>query len=432
MVGAQSLYALRLSIDGHLLTTIATDAYTIEPIKNVDYIIIHSGERYDFLLTANQTISNYIMRIETLEVDSSCDGTAPFASLNHSTEAILHYRTAPGDNGIPSTDYENISMASPRRTCTMANQCRAVNCPFENFHMSYWIHCVNVAQFRILIDTPPDRLPQALPSPDHLFFLNFNFEGESFTSAINGRNFILPPYPPLTQFEEYNENSKICNRSTNCSVPNIDCICTHQIEVEYNKTVQIVVSAVGQFDNAHPLHIHGHSFHVVRIGYPTYYSQNDAIRMQNQDIKCETPIPQNQLTDPCGDMRSKCTQPSWNGMGPALSISSKTPRKDTVIVPAGGYVVVNFISDNPGTWFLHCHIEAHQLDGMVIIIQEARERQNPPPAQLTTCGDFVFNSTEFYEKLQFTPSSPSAASILQFSTLVLIILQVSIFLLWDA
>ena len=29
-------------------------------------------------------------------------------------------------------------------------------------------------------------------------------------------------------------------------------------------------------------------------------------------------------------------------------------RKDTVIVPFGGYTVIRFIVDNPGWWFLHC------------------------------------------------------------------------------
>ena len=45
-------------------------------------------------------------------------------------------------------------------------------------------------------------------------------------------------------------------------------------------------------------------------------------------------------------------------------------RKDTVIVPFGGYTVIRFIVDNPGWWFLHCHIEVHQLEGMAVVIKE--------------------------------------------------------------
>ena len=54
LVGAQGLYAFRVSIDGHKLTAVNTDGYWLEPVKDVDYIIIHTGERYDFLLSASQ------------------------------------------------------------------------------------------------------------------------------------------------------------------------------------------------------------------------------------------------------------------------------------------------------------------------------------------------------------------------------------------
>ena len=67
LIGAQALYAYRFSIDDHKLTLIATDGYFIEPIL-VDYIIIHTGERYDFLLEANQAPNNYLMRFEILKL----------------------------------------------------------------------------------------------------------------------------------------------------------------------------------------------------------------------------------------------------------------------------------------------------------------------------------------------------------------------------
>ena len=73
LVGAQGLYAFRFSIDGHKLTVVNTDGYWLEPVKDVDYIIIHTGERYDFLLSATNTNgpNDYWMRAETLEIDRS-------------------------------------------------------------------------------------------------------------------------------------------------------------------------------------------------------------------------------------------------------------------------------------------------------------------------------------------------------------------------
>lgn len=71
-----------------------------------------------------------------------------------------------------------------------------------------------------------------------------------------------------------------------------------------------------------------------------------------------------------------------------FSIDPYTIRKDTVMLPAGGYVVINFLSDNPGFWFLHCHIEIHQLQGMALIVNEAPSVPLQPPEGMNICGDF--------------------------------------------
>jgi multicopper oxidase len=69
----------------------------------------------------------------------------------------------------------------------------------------------------------------------------------------------------------------------------------------------------------HPFHLHGHSFHV--LGTP---------RALN-------------LTDPV--------------------------LKDTVNVPAKGDVVIQWLADNPGRWFFHCHIEWHLATGMARVLE---------------------------------------------------------------
>ena len=53
LIGAQSIFAYRVSVDEHKLIVIATDGAFLEPME-VDYIIIHSGERYDFLLNVQK------------------------------------------------------------------------------------------------------------------------------------------------------------------------------------------------------------------------------------------------------------------------------------------------------------------------------------------------------------------------------------------
>ena len=231
LIGAQADLLFRFSIDSHLLTVIATDGMFIEPIHNVSYIMIHSGERYDFLLTANQPIGNYIMRLETTNLNTT-EGSPPYQHLGEGTQAILHYNTAPGDGGILSSSYESIYSSSLQTTCNVTSPCRVVNCPFENFHPSYYSDCINVGDFRLLIETPSEELPVG-DSPDNEIFLNFNFEAHSVTSSINGKKFVFPPVPILTQPEDFEQQALKCKSlCSHCNPSDMSLLGATHVKVE--------------------------------------------------------------------------------------------------------------------------------------------------------------------------------------------------------
>jgi hypothetical protein len=46
------------------------------------------------------------------------------------------------------------------------------------------------------------------------------------------------------------------------------------------------------------------------------------------------------------------------------------PRRDVVLLPDDGYVVIAFKTDNPGSWLLHCHIADHASFGLALQILE--------------------------------------------------------------
>lgn len=46
------------------------------------------------------------------------------------------------------------------------------------------------------------------------------------------------------------------------------------------------------------------------------------------------------------------------------------PRRDVVLLPADGFVVIAFKTDNPGSWLLHCHIARHAAEGLAMQILE--------------------------------------------------------------
>ena len=404
LIGAQGLYAFKFSIDGHKLTVVATDGYWTQPVKDVDFIIIHTGERYDFILDANQPIKNYWMRAETLEINTESHGP-PYKSLNHVAEGILQYIPSEETEApeIPSNHYDCIKVSSPPITCTSEQQCKAVNCPFISFQEKYYTTCVNVHQMKLLIPTPTNELPKAYPTclNNCRHFINFNFEGISKTSSVNGRNFVLPPAPPQTQHEDFLEQAIQCDPDADCNPSTTSCLCTYVIDLPCQQTVQLVLSGIGPFDNSHPIHIHGHTFHVVKVGYPEYDSNTGFIKkvndssVHNSDIECADSSCTN---DGCDNRR--CTKPSWSNSTPNITIDRYTIRKDTVMIPAGGYVVVNFITDNPGFWFLHCHIEVHQLEGMALILSEGITEQSnlKPPPNMNRCGHFALTMGEFEQK----------------------------------
>ena len=392
LIGAQSLLSYSFSIDGHKLTVVGTDGYWIEPVEEVDYIMIHPGERYDFLLEADATNNNYWMLAETMEVNQTTG--PPYESLGHVAEAILHYKqdgdSDDPDDNVPSTKYKEIKDSSPVRECTQEEPCNAVNCPFMKFHDSYNINCINVHNLTLLEPTPSRELPDPYPKcPNCRHFLNFHFEGEKQTSSVNGRNFILPSFPPQTQYEDFQQRDNICSLAADCNPSTTDCSCVHVIQIPYNRTIQMVFSSIGPTPSAHPIHLHGHTFHVVHVGYPTYDSSTGFISESNSDIACDDV---NCTKEGCNP--KSCTMPRWNEPSTMrFTINTHTIRKDTVMVPAGGYVVINFLSDNPGQWFLHCHKELHQLEGMAVIVNEAINRQQTmhPPTGLNKCGDFDIN-----------------------------------------
>ena len=67
VISVGTIYPLRISVDQHPLTVVASDGYDIEDAV-VESFNINPGERFDFLLTANQSVGNYWIRAVSMEV----------------------------------------------------------------------------------------------------------------------------------------------------------------------------------------------------------------------------------------------------------------------------------------------------------------------------------------------------------------------------
>ena len=156
-------------------------------------------------------------------------------------------------------------------------------------------------------------------------------------------------------------------------IPVVSEACFEKDSEANNLESIVMVFSVLSDGRDHPIHMHGHAFHVVYVGYGNY--DND-MKLVNRTTDLE-----------CG---RQCVNPRWtNDKIPEAvmdrivngRVTSEAIQKDTILIPAGGYVVVAINADNPGYWYIHCHIEFHVDGGMIVLLQEypASQHRAPPP-----------------------------------------------------
>ena len=81
------------------MTFIASDGANFDPVE-ADSFVLFAGERFDFIINANQTVDNYWIRFRGL---GDC-GYKPY-SQNYA-EAILRYNGAPKIDPVAETGYK--------------------------------------------------------------------------------------------------------------------------------------------------------------------------------------------------------------------------------------------------------------------------------------------------------------------------------------
>lgn len=150
--------------------------------------------------------------------------------------------------------------------------------------------------------------------------------------TFNNISLKYPTAPLLTQPEDINEGM-FCNENSTVGKHCFDnkfltaCRCIHRIKLNLNSVVELVMVNVDD-QIAHPIHLHGHKFHIIDMG-----------------VFDKKPIP--------GTVR--------NGLIPNVT-HENPPYKDTVVLPFPGYVRLRFRADNPGFWLFHCHFGNNRYD----------------------------------------------------------------------
>ncbi|QRV98312.1 Multicopper oxidase [Ceratobasidium sp. AG-Ba] len=130
--------------------------------------------------------------------------------------------------------------------------------------------------------------------------------------------------------------------SNNATTNNDFARSENTIVLPHNKVIELILHGSSNgFE--HPWHLHGHAFDVV---------QTDG--------------------------------------GPVNYVNP--PRKDVIAV-GGGTVRIQFKSDNPGPWFLHCHVDWHLEAGLAVVFAEAPSEQRatirPSPGWSELCPRYA-------------------------------------------
>ncbi|EED78978.1 hypothetical multicopper oxidase / laccase, partial [Postia placenta Mad-698-R] len=135
-----------------------------------------------------------------------------------------------------------------------------------------------------------------------------------------------------------------------------------------NKVIQISMPG-GVVGVRHPLHLHGHAFSVLRSA---------------------------------GDGTSEL-----NYVNPV--------QRDTVNIGLlGDNVTIRFETNNPGPWFLHCHIDFHLNAGFAVVMAEDTydtPRVDYPPREFSPCCGTLFTISPYLQRHGTNCALPSISSL---------------------
>nr|CAB3501270.1 unnamed protein product [Digitaria exilis] len=339
---------LFFSIANHTLTVVDVDAAYVKPF-HTDIVLITPGQTTNVLLRA--------------EPDAGCPaathlmlarpyGTGQPGTFDNTTvAAVLEYAPAPGHikalplfrPSLPALNDTAFASNFSAKFRSMANPDYPANVP-RAVDRSFF--------FAVGLGTNPCPANRTCQGPN----------GSMFTASMNNVSFDMPTTAllqahysnniagvyttdfPVAPLEPFNYTGTPPN---NTNVSNG----TKVVVLQYNASVEVVLQGTSILGvESHPLHLHGFDFFVVGQGFGNYDPGKDPAKFN--------------LVDPV--------------------------QRNTVGVPAGGWVAIRFFADNPGVWFMHCHLEVHTSWGlkMAWVVNDGplpEQKLMPPPADLPVC-----------------------------------------------
>ncbi|KAG6676602.1 laccase-14-like isoform X2 [Carya illinoinensis] len=341
IVGASMDHEMFFAVADHNLTVVGQDGSYVKPITTT-YIMITPGQTFDILLTADQLPSCYYMAVGPYN-----DGGNHAQRNSSIATAILQYKSTscppiiPFPNQLPKV----ADTVSAKNFTDQIKSRDSVNLP----------------------EKPDDKIFIAVAVSHQLICGKVH-------ASLNNISFVHPKIDILQAYHRslpniYETDFPHQPASTTLNFTGDDSLKfefpilgTKILMIEYNRSVEIVFQGTNLGAENHPMHLHGYSFYVVATGDGNF---NETEYKNNLN-----------LIDP--------------------------PYLNTVGVPRNGWVAIRFVANNPGVWFMHCHLERHAMWGMdtaFIVTNGITENQSirEPPNGLPECSSSYNTTTSNFD-----------------------------------
>ncbi|KAL9428902.1 hypothetical protein AB3S75_030823 [Citrus x aurantiifolia] len=335
---------LFFKIANHNFTVVAVDACYTEPYVT-DVVVIAPGQTTDVLLKADQPVGSYYMAARAYasapQIPFDNTTTRGIVVYDGATTAnpLMPVLPAFNDNPTAHRFYSNLT--------GLKDGPQWVPVPLQ----------VDEPMF-VTVGLGLDRCPANATCQ--------GLNGQRNSASMNNHSFQAPTSLSLLQAFFFNvggiftpdfpDNPPLIFDFTNTALSNDSSLLfapkrTSVKTLKFNSTVEMILqnTALVALEN-HPMHVHGFDFHVLAQGFGNFDAARD---------------------------RQK-----FNLVNPQ--------RRNTIAVPVGGWAVIRFRANNPGVWFMHCHLDVHLPWGLAtaFVVENGptpSTRLPPPPADLPQC-----------------------------------------------
>ncbi|KAL1204272.1 L-ascorbate oxidase [Cardamine amara subsp. amara] len=320
-----ALASLNLAVQGHKLVVVEADGNYVAPFTVKD-IDIYSGETYSVLLKTHSNQSKKYW------ISVGVRGRKPNTS-----------------QALTLLNYVNATESRPSHPPPVTPR---------------WDDTERSKSFTKKIFATKGYPPPPKKSDDQLFLLNTQNLLDDYTKwSINNVSLSVPVTPYIGSIKyglksAYDlkspaktfviDNYDIMKPPPNPNTTKGSGIYSFPYGIVVDVILQNANVLKGKISEIHPWHLHGHDFWVLGYGE--------------------------------GRFRPGIDEKTYNLRNP--------PLRNTVALFPYGWTALRFVTDNPGVWFFHCHIEPHLHMGMGVVLAEGLDQisQMEIPDEALGCG----------------------------------------------